>query len=114
MDWIGPTQNPKKNFSKSTIIFLLFISHQSLFYYYSNKKVNTKQKFSFFYTKQFYFFSHINQIYYSTVQLSQVQSITKHSMKSTKVHVLKRGVARKKKKQKNKKESVEDGHDGSL
>jgi hypothetical protein len=81
MDQTGPTQNPKKHFSKSTPTFLLFISHQSLFITIQIKKKNTtKQKKSFFYTKYSYVFSHINQICHNTSPLSQVQSIAKHSL----------------------------------
>ena len=49
MDLAESTQNFKKNFSKSTSIFLLFITIQI-------KKITTKQKILFFYIKYSYFF----------------------------------------------------------
>jgi hypothetical protein len=67
MDQTGPTQNlKKKKISKSTPTFLFFKLHQSLFITIQIKKIITKQKILFFYTKYFYFFPHINQIYYTT------------------------------------------------
>jgi hypothetical protein len=82
MDRTEPTQNLKKKFSKLTPIFLLYISHQLLFIPIQIKKITTKQKISFFYTKHSYFFLRINQICYCTSPLSQVQSIAKHSLGS--------------------------------
>jgi hypothetical protein len=80
--WTGlnPTQNPKKLFSKLIKTFLLFISYQSLYITIQIKKSLQNKKFQFFYTKHSYFFLHINQICYNTDPLSQVQSITKHSL----------------------------------
>jgi hypothetical protein len=72
MDWTGSIQNPpkkKKKISKSTLTFLLFISHQSLLIIIQIKKITTKQKISFFFIQTFLFFSHINQICYSTSPL---------------------------------------------
>jgi hypothetical protein len=52
----------KKKISKLIPIFLPFYITSIIFYHFSNKKITTKQKISFFYTKYSYFFSHINQI----------------------------------------------------
>ena len=81
MDQTRPTQNLKKKYFLKIYpnIFIFYITLIT-FYYYSNKKITTKQKISFFYTKHSLFFSHINQIYCGTSQLPQVQSIAKHSL----------------------------------
>jgi hypothetical protein len=47
-DRIGLSQNPKKNFSKLIPIFLLFLSHQSLFITIQIKKSLQNKKFHFF------------------------------------------------------------------
>jgi hypothetical protein len=46
-DWLGFVKSPKKIFSKSTSIFLLFISHQSLFITFQIKKSLQNKKFHF-------------------------------------------------------------------
>jgi hypothetical protein len=73
--WNGPdqTQKSKKFLSKLIQTFLLFISHQSFFYYYSNKKIITKQIFLLFYTKHFIFF--LTSIKYAKVSVHFLKSI---------------------------------------
>jgi hypothetical protein len=46
-DWLGFVKSPKFFFSKSTSIFLLFISHQSLFITFQIKKSLQNKKFHF-------------------------------------------------------------------
>ena len=65
MDRIGPTQNPKKNFSKPTIAFLLFILHQSLFITIQIKKSLQNKKFHFFIQNILTFF--LTSIKFATV-----------------------------------------------
>jgi hypothetical protein len=66
--WSGLDRS-KKFLLKSIATFLLSILHQSFFYYYSNKKIITKQNFSLFCTKHsYFFFSHQSNMlqYWST------------------------------------------------
>jgi hypothetical protein len=78
MDWTRPNLKSQKILLKINLNILTFYITLITFYYYSNKKITTKQKKLFFYTKYSYFFPYINQICYSTSPLPQVQSIAKH------------------------------------
>jgi hypothetical protein len=61
------------------------------FYHFLNKKITTKQKISLFYTKHSYFFSPINQIFYSTNPLLPIQSLPKHKLLYTGVYGIMEG-----------------------
>jgi hypothetical protein len=76
-DWI--CKIPKKNSLKINLNILTFYITSITFYHFSNKKITTKQKISLFYIKHSYFFSHINQICYSTNPLLPIQSLPKHN-----------------------------------
>jgi hypothetical protein len=68
----------QKNFLKINLNFLIFYIKSIIFYYYSNKKITTKQNFSFFYIKySFFFLILITSLRYHFT--SKSYTISKHS-----------------------------------
>jgi hypothetical protein len=77
MEWARPVQKISLKINRNILTFYIT---SVIFYYYSNKKIITKQNFLLFCTKYSYFFSHINQICYNTGLLSQIHSFAKHNL----------------------------------
>jgi hypothetical protein len=81
----GVDRTQKKHltlFFSKLIITSYILYHINHFYYYSNKKITTKQFFLTFYTKHSYFLPHINQIYYSSNPLHFLSHLSNTSIES--------------------------------